>query len=86
MPGFDRTGPSGTGPMSGAGFSSCAGDKRPRARHSRGFGRKVVALPPSTRMFAAKDELGYLKTEVQRLEQHLQLINQRIDELRRNPE
>jgi len=37
MPGFDRTGPRGAGPMTGGGFGYCAG-ARPGAAGGRGLG------------------------------------------------
>ncbi|AQQ70312.1 hypothetical protein SMSP2_00656 [Limihaloglobus sulfuriphilus] len=38
MPGFDRTGPMGQGPMTGRGLGLCTGAVRPGAGYGYGFG------------------------------------------------
>ncbi|MCB2216186.1 DUF5320 family protein [Desulfofustis glycolicus] len=96
MPGFDRTGPMGGGPMTGGGFGRCAGGDRAgmyygcgfgRGRgFGRGFGRNVPVAVPGARMAAPEDELEYLTSEAQRLEQHLQTINRQIEDLKHKTE
>ena len=39
MPGRDRTGPAGGGPLTGGGFGDCAGDPMRGSDTPRGFGR-----------------------------------------------
>ncbi|MBN2421731.1 DUF5320 domain-containing protein [Candidatus Woesearchaeota archaeon] len=44
MPGFDRTGPHGEGPMTGGGFGYCTGNVQPGTRtfsRGGGFGRRT---------------------------------------------
>lgn len=40
MPGFDKTGPDGKGPMTGRGLGKCGGKEGTALRRGRGFGRR----------------------------------------------
>ena len=40
MPGYDRTGPNGMGPMTGRGMGACSGDAAGYTPGGRGFGRR----------------------------------------------
>ncbi len=96
MPGFDRTGPQGGGPMTGGGFGRCAGGDRGgmyygrglgRGRgFGRGFGRSAFAAAPGPRPATPENELEYLSAEAQRLEQQLHTINGRIEDLKHKTE
>jgi hypothetical protein len=39
MPGYDRTGPNGLGPLTGRGMGDCSAARRGSFRNSRGMGR-----------------------------------------------
>ena len=118
MPGGDRTGPMGQGPMTGRGAGYCAGFGMPGYANpglgrgygrgygmgfGRGYGRGggrgfrhwfwatglpgwarsgwgVGAYAPPAPM-TDQDELDMLKAQAAQLQQNLQQINQRIDEL-----
>ena len=46
MPGFDRTGPDGRGPMTGRGLGYCAGNVQPGTMpYGRGLGRGNRRMP-----------------------------------------
>lgn len=90
MPGFDGTGPNGTGPMTGGGRGYCnprgmvVGMQRnfhrrmtPNVyphRRTHDFGRFV--LQPTS-----EEELGFLKNEAQSLSNALKTVEARIQEL-----
>ncbi len=102
MPGGDRTGPMGRGPMTGRGAGLCAGDALPgyanpmggrgrgggrgwrhrfwatglAGRQRRGAGR---AAPPVEA--GGESELDALQAQAESLEQGLQALRQRIEQL-----
>ena len=83
MPGMDRTGPMGTGPI-GRGMGLCGGGQagrgfgRGRAGFGRGAGRSwefsQADLPPA-------DEKNYLKQQEALLENRLESIQTRLGQL-----
>jgi hypothetical protein len=89
MPGFDRSGPMGNGPMSGGAQGFCgsstnqrgsAGDERGRRA---GMGRRRGFGPPVQPISAgqADNERDLLEVQVRELRQSLAIIEQRLDEL-----
>ncbi|MCA1756743.1 MAG: DUF5320 domain-containing protein [Bacteroidales bacterium] len=74
MPGFDRTGPSGEGPMTGRRMGVCAGQERTGMPgrgfgfrfHGRGqgFGRGYMAYPEQSR----NNEIADLRERLRQLE------------------
>ncbi len=72
MPGFDRTGPSGQGPMTGRGFGPCGGGMG-RGRgcgYGNGYGYR--------RFLTQTEEKDVLKQEAEMLEQELKAIKERL--------
>ena len=96
MPGGDRTGPLGEGPMTGrqlgygAGFNSPgytkgAGGGLGRGFRGRGRGffwsRPAVVPEPMSESLSRTDELGTIKSEVRELKNTLASILERLDSL-----
>ena len=83
MPGFDGTGPSGEGPMTGRGLGYCRGF----FRRGRGFGRgfrmraRMIPVVQEPQMTEA-EEKSYLKQELELLKQETQEIEKRLKELK----
>lgn len=67
MPGFDRTGPRGMGPMTGRGMGPC---KRGRA-YGRGLGRGFYSAPLSK-----EEEKAQLETEKKDIEKRLKELEE----------
>ena len=70
MPGFNRTGPFGYGPMSGKGMGPCG----------RGFGRTPL-YSQAAYEYSREDEISNLKTRKEILERDLKNIEERIKQL-----
>lgn len=70
MPGFDRTGPRGMGPMTGRGMGYCGGGMR--CGYGRGFGR---GCGWGYRAPITKDE------EKEMLKEEIKVLEKRIEEL-----
>ncbi len=96
MPGGDRTGPEGIGPMTGRAAGYCAGystpgfASQPRPRgffRRRGFRGRGLARPGQgfsnffSQARAAGNELDDLKSQAQYLSEGLNEISQRISQL-----
>ena len=82
MPGMDKTGPLGTGPI-GRGLGPCGGGtgggwRRGGFGFERGFGRGRANWPIS---ITAEDEKAQLENEKKWLEQYLETVDKRINEL-----
>ncbi len=100
MPGFDGTGPRGTGPMTGGGRGYCAVpadglDLRPRIGRffGRGRGRGMRNRYFATglmgwqrNVFTTEEEKEALRSEAELLKQELSDIQKRISELEGNKE
>ena len=70
MPGFDRTGPEGRGPMTGRGAGYCAGNETPRfTNRGPGYGR-------------GRGRIQSLKTQSDQLQKELDSVNKRVQELK----
>lgn len=96
MPGGDRTGPEGRGPLTGRGLGGCAGSQRPRFGLGRGFGRgrgwrhwaRATGLPGWVRFGeqsdypTAADEAATLEAEVEQLQAHLDALQKRLRDLK----
>lgn len=97
MPGGDRTGPVGYGPLTGRGSGFCAGYGVPGFRNPpplygrggrRGFFRGAEAPPqwnPSVVQYSpppTQGEEAYLQDEIQYLKAHLQKMERRLGELK----
>lgn len=74
MPGFDRTGPMGQGPMTGRGLGPCGGGKAYGRGYGRGFGYR--------RFYTQREEGKILKDEQNMLKQELKAIKERLQELK----
>lgn len=99
MPGGDRTGPMGNGPMTGKQAGFCAGGASPgagnrfyRRRRNRG-GRFDGGMGPGLRRFQGgfeaantAEESELLRQQAQRLESSLENIKQRLSQLEKNSE
>jgi hypothetical protein len=99
MPGFDRTGPMGFGPMTGRrrglcnpahagygrGFAGTFGFGRGMGR---GFGRGFWNQPPYFQAYeqSPEDELNMLKAEANSLKKSLEMINRKVAELEKSSE
>ncbi len=61
MPGFDKTGPRGQGPMTGRGFGPCGSGMRRGGGRGRGLGRYFGWNSPQTKEEGKKDLEEYVK-------------------------
>ncbi|MDY6823405.1 MAG: DUF5320 domain-containing protein [Thermodesulfobacteriota bacterium] len=97
MPGFDRTGPMGEAPMTGGRRGLCAPSNtgvmpgygrglglgrgfRGGRGPGRGFGRAAGFYPPVYGA-AGQDESSLLRSQAESLQQSLDAINRRLDEI-----
>ncbi len=85
MPGFDRTGPMGLGPMSGRGLGPCGSGYGRGRGFGRGFRRSAL---PNQVHYSREDELSELKAEkelvkrdMRALEEELETMEKRIKEM-----
>ena len=78
MPGFDRTGPFGNGPMTGRGFGPCGRGMGRGMGRGRGFRRFA---PAQAYEYTKEDEAADLKMEKELAERDLKAINDRLKEL-----
>ena len=81
MPAYDRTGPSGQGPVTGRGIGFCRGFRRGFGRgYGRGFGfrrnpvQEPVILTEKQEKEILEQELKELKTDIQEIEKRLKEI------------
>ena len=88
MPGFDRTGPLGYGPMTGRGFGNCGGGMGFRRGRGIGFGRgfrtgRGFDFRYSQPVELTKEEQKrLLETELKDLESDKQEVEKRLKELK----
>lgn len=75
MPGFDKTGPSGQGPLTGRGFGPC-GRGMGRGWRGRGYGRFGF------RVITDKEEKEILQDELKYLDEEKKEIEARLEELK----
>jgi len=71
MPGYDRTGPMGNGPMTGRGFGPCGCGRR-------GFHRFARTQPYE---YTKEDEVADLKAEKEFAERQLKTISDRLKDI-----
>ncbi len=91
MPGFDRTGPSGTGPMSGGGRGRCAARGTFRERvfrgtgfgEGRGFGRCRPLVSDDIYPESKDRDTVYRQAKAKALKRELEEIEDRINESKR---
>ncbi|MFP4424227.1 MAG: DUF5320 domain-containing protein [Candidatus Woesearchaeota archaeon] len=77
MPGRDRTGPSGSGPMTGRGLGPCGGRRAIRGRGlGRGFGRGL-----GRGRISDKDESQMIDEELQEIEREREYLKKRKENL-----
>ena len=77
MPGYDRTGPSGQGPMTGRGLGACGGGMQ------RGFGRGYKRGFGFRRMpLTEKNEKEILETELKKIVLEKKEIEKRLKEIK----
>ncbi|HOG23940.1 MAG TPA: DUF5320 domain-containing protein [Candidatus Omnitrophota bacterium] len=97
MPGGDRTGPAGTGPMTGWGRGSCAGGRglgRAGGWGGRGWRHRFYAtgLPgwqrnsPFQPVVERRDESASLREQADYLSAELEAVRARLSELEQNKE
>lgn len=83
MPGFDRTGPNGEGPLTGRGLGSCGRGLAFRRGAGRGFNRGLrfrTAMQPQT--ITEKEEKEILQEELKAIEDEKKEIEKRLKELK----
>lgn len=76
MPGGDRTGPAGAGPMTGRGMGPCAGHMQIgfgcgrvfTRRFRRGFGFRATPAPET--------DIAGIKTQISRIQQQLEALGE----------
>lgn len=86
MPGFDRTGPLGQGPLTGRGLGPCGRGFARGCGFGAGLGMGFRRLAPSTYaqpqlQYTKKDELADLKADKELIERDLKAVEERIKEL-----
>jgi len=94
MPGGDRTGPQGTGPMTGRKMGYCTGDENPdygfrggfgrRARRGgfgRGFGRGF-GFRGGNFPAAHADEKGFIESEMESLKNQISFLEERLKKIK----
>lgn len=97
MPGGDRTGPLGQGPMTGRGAGFCAGFSSPgfsAPRYGRGFGRGMgqgrglgrrfwyrSLYNPFDEVASIENEKQYLEDLVKNLETEIETIKDRLEKI-----
>lgn len=86
MPGRDRTGPQGTGPMTGKRLGFCAGNEAPGYGFGGGFGRGARrggfgrgfgfrgGNPPASQA----DEKAFIESEMEALKNQLSFLEQKL--------
>jgi len=79
MPNFDRTGPSGFGPMTGRGMGQCARDRGFGGRCGRGMGFGWFGM---RNWFSNTNETDSLKEEKKYLQEDLKNIEKRLEEMK----
>jgi hypothetical protein len=84
MPGMDRTGPLGQGPLTGRGLGPCgAGFRRGFGRGmGRGFGFRRFAMAPQTMELTPANEKQILQEELKEIELEKKEIEKRLKELK----
>lgn len=79
MPGMDKTGPLGTGPI-GRGLGPCGGGQASRGRRGNALGGRI-GRGIGQNLNPQADEKEILERQKTNLESHLNRINQRLQEL-----
>jgi hypothetical protein len=91
MPGFDGTGPSGTGPISGGGRGRCAPRGTFRDRlfrgtgfgQGRGFGRRRLSASDDIYPEGNDRDTTSLQGKAEALKRELEQVEDRINEIKR---
>jgi len=81
MPGMDRTGPLGQGPLTGRGLGLCRAGAGLRRGFGRGF-RRFAMVPTQTVELTQVDEKKILEQELKEIELEKQEIEKRLKELK----
>ncbi len=82
MPGRDRTGPMGQGPLTGREFGSCGRGLAFRRGLNRGFGWRVWNRPPyQMKQPTKEEEKQILKEELNELKKEENTIKKRLEDL-----
>lgn len=91
MPGFDRTGPRGEGPMTGRGLGPCGRGRGFRRGFGRGFGRgrgfrrgyayDYAPVAPVAPALTKDQEKVMLEDEMKILQEDMEAIKERIKQL-----
>ena len=77
MPGYDRTGPMGQGPMTGRGMGSCPKGFGRGPGYRRGFGRGFGFR----QRFTKTEEKEFLQEDLKELESETKAVKERLSEL-----
>lgn len=86
MPGFDRTGPRGEGPMTGRGLGPCGRGLGFRRGFGRGFGRGrgyAYGYAPVAPTLTKDQEKAILENEMKILQEDTEAIKKRLNELKK---
>ncbi|RLG15090.1 MAG: hypothetical protein DRN71_02180 [Candidatus Nanohalarchaeota archaeon] len=94
MPGRDRTGPSGDGPMTGRGLGYCAEGSAAPMRgsfgmgrgfgHGRGFARAIPAnIAPLPQVLSKEQQMKNLEQQKSATEESLKEIERQLEELKK---
>lgn len=82
MPGFDRTGPLGQGPLTGRGLGPCGGARAwGRPRFGLFWGRRSWGVP--YQRVDSQSETQTLEDEAKALEEELTAIKERLEEIKK---
>jgi hypothetical protein len=85
MPGFDRTGPAGAGPMTGRGLGPCGGGMGYGRGLGRGYGRGLgtgrFAWGPYQNQKNPVNEKAVLVNDAKVLQKELDAVKKRLEEI-----
>ena len=82
MPGQDRTGPSGMGPMTGRGLGPYSRGLGFRRGFGRGFGFRQIPIQVQPQVITEADEKKILQEDLEILKQEMAEIQKRLKELK----
>jgi len=76
MPGFDRTGPSGQGPLTGRGFGPCGSGR------GKGFGRRFYGFGYGYQVLTSEEKKQGIEEEIKGLEDYLEYLKGELKNLK----
>ena len=81
MPGFDRTGPTGYGPMTGRGFGPCGYGRGRGFRRFAGVTQVQPSYPYPRYEYRKEDEIADLRAERELMQRDLKAVEERLKQL-----